>query len=311
MTFRRPLKINGTSGLIEMTDANLDYISYLIRVSWAGESNGPGHLTINSAPGGYSSIGAVTDQSRSVGRSQTNIGNVWGVAASNSNVAAPGTLSNVVYTMYQNYNSSTAEPADAAAWNLGPLIPKDANFNNLQPIGYIDGTKTLADVYDTIIDPTIQDVEGGGVGKFHLATAAPDVSYSSTGFTLANRQVTASNTGGPSTTTYTLYKKVSESAPTTSRPVMYNSTNAGFIEMTDAQIVTFFKPFLYNRVNEGNRLKYTFGTSSTGIDAGGSVETFYAGTTTASNSTLISGHTYYRDVTSLSTTNYYLRLSNT
>lgn len=310
MTVRRPLKINGTSGLIEMSDADLDYVSYVVRVYWAGRTNDPGHLTINSAPSGYSSIGAVSDEARSVGRQTTNIGNVWGVGPSNSNVSAPGSTSAVTYTMSQNYNNSTDEP-NASTWNAGALVAIDSNYDDLQPLGYVGASKTLDDMYDTVIDPIVQDVEGGGVGKFHLATSAPDGTYASTGMTMANRQVTAGNTGGPGTTTYTLYKKTSETAPTTSRPVRYNSTNAGFIEMSDTEIQNFFTPFLYNRINEGNRLVYTFSTTSTGIDAGGYVETHYDGSTNASSGQLISGHTYYRDVNSLSTTNYYLRLANT
>ena len=68
---------------------------------------------------------------------------------------------------------------------------------------------------------------------------------------------------------------------------------------------------MYNRINEGNRLVYTFGFDSTGIDAGSYTETHYDGSTTASLAQLVSGHTYYRDVSGLSSQVYYLRLANT
>ena len=63
-------------------------------------------------------------------------------------------------------------PSDSD-WNAGPLVAADATYNNLQPLGYINGVQTLADVYDTLIDPIIQDIEGGGMGIFRLATSSP------------------------------------------------------------------------------------------------------------------------------------------
>ena len=97
---------------------------------------------------------------------------------------------------------------------------------------------------------------------------------------------------------------------TVRRPLKINGTS-GLIEMSDAEIQSFFTPFLYNRINESSRLVYTFSTSTTGVDAGGYVETHYDSSTNASSGQIISGHTYYRDVSSLATTNYYLRLANT
>lgn len=313
MTVRRPFKIDGTSGLKEMSDADLDYISYLTRQAYAALSNGPGHLTINSAPAGFSSIGAVTDEARATGRRSTDIGNTFGVGPSNSNVTAPGTLSSTTYTMYQSYNSSSAVPSDSD-WNAGPLVAADSTYNNIQPLGYINGVQTLADVYDTLIDPIIQDIEGGGMGIFRLATSQPSGDWTSTGMSMANRAVSAGSTAGPSTTTYTLWKRTSESAPTTVRPVKLDGKSGerrDFKEMTDAEITAYTLPLLYNRINEGSRLVYTFGFDSSGVDAGSFTETHYDTSTNASLEQLVSGHTYYRDVSGLSSQVYYLRLANT
>lgn len=309
MTVRRPFKIDGTSGLKEMSNAELDYISYLTRVAYAAVSHGPGHLRINSAPAGFSSIGAVTDEARSVGRQTTNIGDVFGVGPSNSNVSAPGTASNVTYTVYQNYNNSADVPS-VANWNLGPLVSADGTYNNVQPLGYINGVQTLQDVYDTLIDPIIQDIEAGGVGIFKLATTSPGGDWTSIGDSMANRAVTAGNTGGPSTTTYTLYKRTAETAPSVARPVR-RDPNVGFKEMSNTEITNFTVPLLYNRINESNRLVYTFGFDSSGIDAGSYTETHYNTSTDASTGQLVTGHTYYRDVSGLSSSVYYLRLKNT
>ena len=81
--------------------------------------------------------------------------------------------------------------------------------------------------------------------------------------------------------------------------------------MSDAEITNYTLPLLYNRINEGNRLVYTFGADSSGIDAGSYTETHYDGTTNASEAQLVSGHTYYRAVTGLSSNVHYLRLLNT
>lgn len=309
MTVRRPFKIDGTTGLKQMSDGELDYVSYVTRVAYAALTNGPGHLTINSAPAGYSSIGSVTDESRTVGRRSTNIGDVWGVGPGDGNVHAPGTESSVTYTLSQNYNNSNDVPS-STNWNLGPLVAVDASFNNVQPLGYIDGVQTLQDVYDTLIDPIVQDIEGGGVGIFKLATSSPGGDWTSTGHSMANRAVNPANYSGPSTTTYTLYKRTSETSSSVVRPVRTDS-NTGFKEMSDVEITNYTLPLLYNRINEGNRLVYTFGADSTGIDAGSYTETHYNSSTAASAEQLVSGHTYYRAVTGLSSNVHYLRLLNT
>lgn len=309
MTVRRPFKIDGTTGLKQMSDGELDYVSYVTRVAYAALTDGPGHLTINSAPAGYSSIGSVTDESRSVGRSSSNIGDVHGVDPTNSNVAAPGTLSSVVYTVSQNYNNSNDVPS-STNWNLGPLVAVDASFNNVQPLGYIDGVQTLQDVYDTLIDPLIQDIEGGGVGIFKLATSSPGSDWTNTGHSMANRVVNPANYSGPVTTSYSIYKRTSETSPSVVRPVRTDS-NTGFKEMSDAEITNYTLPLLYNRINEGNRLVYTFGADSSGIDAGSYIETHYDSSTNASEAQLVSGHTYYRAVSGLSSNVHYLRLLNT
>ena len=307
MTVRRPLKINGSSGLIEMSDADLDYVSYVVRHHYSRNEDS-GWLRINSNPSGYTSIGSYTDQARSQGRRTTDIGDVYGTGPSNSNVNAPGSESNVTYTFYQNYNDNAQEPG-ASTWNSGPLVADNGSYSDLVPLGYVAGAKTIADVYDTVIDPIIQDIEGGGMGFFKLATSTP-TNYTTTGYSAANRVVTAGSTAGPSTTTTTLFVRTTETAPTTSRPVMWDSDGV-IKEMSDQAIVNFFLPFLRNRINEGSRLVYTFGTSATGIDAGSLVNSHYTGSTNASSSQLISGHTYYRDVSSLSSTTLYLRLANT
>ena len=92
---------------------------------------------------------------------------------------------------------------------------------------------------------------------------------------------------------------------------MRHDVNVGFKEMSDTEITNYTIPLLYNRINEGNRLVYTFGFDSSGIDAGSYTETHYNSSTNASLAQLISGHTYYRDVSSLSSSVYYLRLKNT
>jgi len=310
MTVRRPFKIDGTSGLKEMSDGELDYVSYLTRTTWAAISNAPGHLKINSAPSGYSSIGAAIDEARATGRATTDVGVADGTIINNTSVPnIPGTLSNTTYTIYQNYNNSNDTPS-VVNWNLGPLVAADSTYNNMQPLGYINGVQTLQDIYDTLIDPLIQDVEGGGVGIFRLSTSSPGSDFTSTGFSMANRAVTPGSSSGPSTTTYTLYKRTNETAPSTVRPVR-RDPNVGFKEMSDTEITNYTLPLLYNRINEVNRLVYTFGLDSSGIDAGSFTETHFNSTQNASISQYISGHTYYRDVTGGSSTVYYLRLKNT
>lgn len=58
----RPLRIDGTSGLIEMSDADLDRICYYLRVAYANQlnSNGAGRIFIGATD---TVIGTASDTS--------------------------------------------------------------------------------------------------------------------------------------------------------------------------------------------------------------------------------------------------------
>ena len=299
MAVRRPLRINGTQGLIEMTDTEMAYMRYRIRTNFALNEMA-GWLRINSTPAGWVSRGSATDQSRSVGR--TTVTQPGGSAGWGSTqvAAVPGTLGATTYTISQNGNRPTE--ATLLALADGPLVANAGDFSDLAPMN----TGGVQDVYDTVIDQTIQDIEGGGNGIFNLGTSVP-AGYVSTGYTMANRQVTPGSTGGPGTTTFTLSINRGEAAPTVVRPVRYDS-GGGVIEMTDGEIEAWGVQFLAGRYSDGNRLVYNFATTAAGINCGQFADTIYTGTT---GNTLLSGATYYRDVQSLSTTTTLLRLADT
>lgn len=307
MTIRYPFKAT-SSGIQEMSAAECAYIRYRIRNKYANDTDAIGWLAINDNTS-WSSIGVFGDTFRSAGRvSSTATFNLAGSLISGTTNPTDPTTSTTNYTFYQNKNFSSSVPSTAIK-DAGTLASHNG-YNDLSPLGTLD----IQDVYDTIIDPTIQDIEGGGNGIFYIGASTPS-GYTNTGDIAIDTRVTTGSTSGASTVnTYRLSIRTGEAAPSVVRPVKYSAS--GMQEMTDAEIDNFFYPYFLNRIGEGNRLVYTLSSSTTGIDAGSISNTVYSGTgaitavlTTDRPSDRV--YTYSQDVTSLTTNTLYLRLTNT
>lgn len=307
MTIRYPFKAT-SSGIQEMSAAECAYIRYRIRNKYANDTDAIGWLAINDNIS-WSSIGVYGDTFRSAGRViSTATYNTSGTLTSGSIDPVDPTTSTTNYTFYQNKNFSSSVPSTAIK-DAGTLATHNG-YNDLSPLG----TVALQDVYDTIIDPTIQDIEGGGNGRFYIGTATP-AGYTNTGDIALDTRVTIGSTAGASTVnTYRLSIRTGETAPSVVRPVKYSAN--GMQEMTDAEIDNFFYPYFLNRIGEGNRLVYTLSGSTTGIDVGSISNTIYSGigvATAVLTTDRPAGrvYTYTQDVTSLTTNTLYLRLTNT
>ena len=304
MTIRYPFKTT-SSGIQEMSAAECAYIRYRIRNKYANDTDAIGWLAINSNVS-WSSIGVFGDTFRSAGRvtSTATFRASDGALISGSTNPTDPTTSTTNYTFYQNKNFSSSTPSTAIK-DAGTLATHNG-YNDLSPLG----TVALQDVYDTIIDPTIQDIEGGGNGRFYIGTSTPS-GYTNTGDTAIDTRVTAGSASGASTVnTYRLSIRTGEAAPSVVRPVKYSSN--GMQEMTDTEIDNFFYPYFLNRIGEGNRLVYTLSSSTSGIDVGSISNTIYGGISGISaTQTGTRTFTYTQDVASLTTNTLYLRLTNT
>lgn len=308
MTIRYPFKAT-SSGIQQMSAAECAYIRYRIRNKYANDTDAIGWLAINDNTS-WSSIGVFGDTFRSAGRVSTTAtySKTGPALISGSTNPTDPTTSTTNYTFYQNKNFSSSVPSTAIK-NAGTLATHNG-YNDLSPLG----TVALQDVYDTIIDPTIQDIEAGGNGRFYIGTATPS-GYTNTGDIAIDTRVTAGSTSGATTvSTYRLSIRTGEASPSVVRPVKYSAN--GLREMTDAEIDNFFYPYFLNRIGEGNRLVYKLSTSTAGIDVGSISNTVYSGTgaitavlTTDRPSNRV--YTYSQNVTSLTTNTLYLRLTNT
>lgn len=298
-------------GIQQLTAADLVHYRYLLRNKYANDADQIGWLSIN-ANTSWTTIGSYVDQYRSTGISSVEaVYNDSGTQISGSTDPADPTSASTTYTFYQN--RSAASLPSVAIQNAGILVT-DTGYDVLAPMN-----KNEQDVFDTIIDETIREIENGGNGKFYLGTTVPS-GYTSIGDVALNTQTTP-GVAGQQTTTYQLSIRTGEVAPAapSHRPIRYGGGRV-LQTMTTDEIIDYLYPFLLRRIGQGSRLHYTLSTSTTGVDCGSLTENYYTGTSgitaahTGGPAAFAFGNrtfTYSQSVQGLQTTTYYLRLTDT
>jgi len=183
----RPLRFDGTAGLIEMTDADLDRICYYLRVAFANVLQSGGHGSVNVGGSG-TTFGSMSDTSRT---QRVNTG-------SNTQPApGTGTETDASFTYKQIIT--------------GPSSPSD-NTLNTEGFQIIDGTSgtiaaTEAQIAATVISQTIQDMRvGDEVGTYRVSTSNPG------GGTWVDMGTWFIDTTYTSTTTYKLWLKTAHTS---------------------------------------------------------------------------------------------------
>ena len=319
MARRYPLKLVQTATETQftpMSQADWAYTRFLIRNYYANNEMA-GWLRVNSAPSGWSSRGTFTDTRRSTGGVSINVSGNQSPRDGNPD-AEPGyninslqiPISSINYTIYENFNGSN-DVASTAVQNQMAFVKSSNAVNALTMESW-----TTAETYDTVIDDTIQDIENGGNGRFYIGTSVP-TGYTATGTTnITDTKQSSTTIGGNSVgtvSTYILSRRTNETfTGTVVRPLIAiggnNHTSPDYQEASDQQLLDFFLPYFRNRINEGNRLVYTFSTSTGGIDCGFVRDTRHDGSTTNTST-----KTYTRVISGGTSTisNYYLRLANT
>lgn len=245
----RPLRIDGTAGLQEMSDADLDRVCYYLRVAYANVLQSGGHGSVNVGGSG-TTIGSMSDTSRT---QRVNTG-------SNTQPApGTGTETDATFTYKQV--------------RTGPSSPSD-NTLNTQGFQIIDGTSgtiaaTEAQIAATIISQTIQDMRlGDEVGTYRVSTSNPG------GGTWVNMGTWFTDTTYSGTTTYKLWLKTAHTSVPGSNvyPVSAEYPAVGLREVnitTSSNLVqNILLPVLQRDLLSNNSLHYQQTISSFSYNSG-------------------------------------------
>ena len=309
MAVRRPLKqISG--GLQELSDSNLERLTYLTQVAFATylKNNTTGYGAVYVSNSGDTSIGSMTDTRATVqtssgsggfsGQSGLDSGSPdMGVAGSGPPTShdtgdyptAPGVGSENVTTY--NYRQDQNEPS----------APSDATYNNdgylvYSATGELRTENSETNILDTIVTAAVTEMtssSGDHVGTYRVSASAPSVGGAGTWDDLGSWFV---DTNYPSTTntTYKLWlKRNLSSAPgTAAAPVEHHSggeVRELAMASTDNLFVNVLLPILQRRIVDS--LKYEVVTSNVSSRNRGSfTDTQLTGATTSFAP--VSGDTY-------------------
>ena len=295
----RPLKLDGTSGIIEMSDAQLDGICYYLRKAYANQLNagGDGYIAVS---GTGTAIGSASDTSY-IAATASKTRNYDGVL--NDYPAAPGTTLTTDSTY--NYTQDRTYPGFPSATTLD-----DYGFIILDGTTGLRTANTEAQIYAEVIAQTIADMRTGDeVGTYRVATSSPGAGWVSKGTWYVDSTYSAGST------TYTLYLKTSGTAPTMYAPLQIDFTTNGIQEAqgtfneNHTMIQNVLLPALTRRISSGD-LNYSVATSTSGITRGTFYDTRQTSSTTSNS---YSNPTYYTTSTPSGTattaTTYYLRLA--
>lgn len=295
----RPLKLDGTSGIIEMTDTQLEGLTYYLRVAYAAQLNGDGDGRVYVGSG-ETEIGTASDTSytaQTASQARNNDGTL------NDYPAAPGTAEETDSTY--SYRQDRTFPSFPGATTLD-----DYGFVILDGSTGLRTVNTEAQIYAEVIAQTITAMRTGDeVGTYRVGTSSPGTGWTSKGTWFVDTTYDAG------ATTYNLYLKTSGTAPTLYTPLEIDFTNNGIQEAQGTfnenhnMIQQILLPALTRRIDSGD-LNYSVATTQSGITRG----TFYnTAQTESTTSQSFTDPTYYTTSTPSGTATtqdtYYLLLA--
>lgn len=254
----RPLRVDGTSGLIEMSDADLDRLCYNLRVAYSAQLNSGGNGSVHVGGSG-TTIGTMSDTSRT---QNVNTG------SSRQNFPGTGTETDASYT-YKQLRTYPSSPSNSTLNTEGFVI--------------VDGTSgtitaTEAQIAATVIAQTITDMRTGDeVGTYRVATSNPG------GGTWVDKGTWFVDTTYTGSTTYKLWLKTAHSSVPGSNiyPVAIDGT-AGLKEVNIASsgnlIQNILLPILTRDMAVNSSLYYLLNVNNTGVNRGVIADTRLSGT---------------------------------
>ena len=262
MAVRRPLILDGSNNLIEMTDAQILEVKNRCRYLYGAS---PSVTLSRVASGG--SLGTITDTRLQAGAYSTNVS----AFPSEATTAEPSTVT-VNHAKISETVATVTEPADTNS----RAFPVFNNSGNIQAM-------TATDIYDTFIYDAIDTIQGsvGQPGTYYVHTAT-----TLTGYTAVSTSIIYSDTradtslytaGGipevldqPTTiTNYYLLAANNIAAPSMSVPIFVRS-DGDLQQFTQANFDTQFQDFMRYAAASvvGTRLRYNLNGSGTNQGSG-------------------------------------------
>ena len=244
----RPLRIDGTSGLIEMSDADLDRLCYYLRVAYATQLNTNGQGSLNVGGSG-TTIGTMSDTSRT---QRVNTG---------SNVQpypGTGTETDASFT-YKQIRTYPSSPSNSIL-NSESFVIVDSTSGTI--------TATEAQIAATVIAQTITDMRTGDeVGTYRVATSNPG------GGTWIDKGIWFVDTTYTGSTTYKLWLKTAHNSIPGSNvyPVAIDGVSGlreQNISSSSNLIQNILLPILTRDMFSNTSLFYNQSTSSVGVNRG-------------------------------------------
>jgi hypothetical protein len=284
----RPLRLDGTSAIRQMSDNDLDRLCYNLAVAYSDVVNTPGYGTVRvGSASGYTSIGSASDTffsdgqnsaARTLQASDDTDPDGGGPVAPGDWPAVPGTSENIssTTTYYQDqrqpsYPSTGTLDADSYLYWTGSALR-------------VAGS-TESQIYDEVVAQAIADMKtGNAVGTYYVSTSSPN--YLGAGTWTDKGTFFSDTTHDQGTTTYKLWLKRSlTSVPGTDYdPVKWNTSSSAVQEITNAKsgnlIQNILLPVLQRRI-DNNDLVYSVSQTLSHTNRGAFTNTAQTGSTTS------------------------------
>lgn len=312
----RPLKYDGSNVLQDMSDADLERLTYNLQAAYAAQlnANGNGYIYIGASG---TSIGSASDTSATqqvnAVEKITNDGIIQGYPS----YPGTGSETDTTYSYRQDRNVPTA--VSSATFNVDGMTFYDSANDYIIPF------TTEAQLAAIIVDQAITNMRTGDeVGSYRVSTSTP--SNGGAGTWTSKGVWFSDTTYSAGTTNYNLYLKLDLTTPPGSSisPVGLEDDGGGtptgsLQERSDAigddLVQNVLLPALTRKMSSG--LYYSVATSTSGIVRGTFTDTKQTATTNSQvlSATTIDGiyGTFYQSISSPSGTastvnTYYLNM---
>ncbi len=292
-----PLKVQtatSPNSLKEMTTADMAYSVDVILKNFATLTTGTGTVQVN--PGvttGLTSIGGIDDYRLDAAGVGSQVGttyastyaqgfqtfysgfggafftgfftgtfatNPYSTAFSTNYQTFYGGFGGTIFTGFYVGRANTVGPISYDLWQDRQSVSESLGTMPVKWDALVSGVKQMTDIQlqDTIIEEALDTMVAGGIGSYQLNSSTP------AGGTWTSRGAVVDTYAG-SSTTYTLWQKTNDTAPTTARPLKHrlNGNVYDLIELTDVEIQAFRTRFQNRILNTGKGL-YAFQTSAPG-----------------------------------------------
>lgn len=262
MAVRRPLILDGSNNLKEMTDAQILEVRNRARYLYGAN---PSVTLSRVASGG--NLGTITDTRKQAGASTTDVTN-YDTAAETPNISTV----TVNYARISETRTNTSASVDTSS-KAFPVYQTSGNIRAM----------SLTDVYDTFVYPAIDTITASvgqpGTYRIHTGTTLSGYTAVSTSAVYSDTRAnvaayTASGIGEvqdqPTTiTNYYLLKANNIASPSFSAPIFIRSDN-NLEQYTTAEVDAWLQNSIRHAASEitGTKISYNLNGSGTNLGSG-------------------------------------------